>query len=72
MQGKLILYVIGLLVITITALTSCEVEQPKDIEVEYEIELINENLVKVYSLSTEEVYFCTPEQIPEVLWQDNL
>lgn len=72
MQGKLFLYIIGLLIIGISMLSSCSYKGTTQTKEEYSIDLIDEKTVCVYSHSTGITYFCSPEDIPLILDQDNL
>jgi len=42
------------------------------IKPEYELQLINQNTVKIKSLRTDKVYKCKPEKIDSILDLDNL
>ena len=44
----------------------------KEIKTEYKIELINQDIIKVYSVSNDTIYICTMDKLVEVIEKDNL
>jgi CMP-N-acetylneuraminic acid synthetase len=44
----------------------------KEIKTEYKIELINQDTIKVYSVSNDTIYICKMDKLVEVIEKDNL
>ena len=49
-----------------------KMSKPPHIKTEYHVELINKEVIKVYSVSTETLYLTSPDSLVSTLEKDNL